>query len=141
MFFGFPSFTVPPSVFTLDLTTRHAEPWGRVEADVDADAYRVEQVRYPSQDGTPVTMFLVHHKRARRRDGNNPTLLYGYGGFNISLTPAFGRSSLPVPGARRRAAPWPTCAAAASTARTGTGPACSATSRTSSTTSSPPPSG
>ena len=102
--------------------------------------YEVEQVTYPSKDGTPITMFLAH-KKGLKHDGKNPTLLYGYGGFNISLTPVFSAGAVPVPGARRRATRSPTCAAAASTARTGTRPACSARSRTSSTTSSPRPSG
>jgi prolyl oligopeptidase len=89
LFFGFQSFTVPPSVYRLDLANPGpAELWGRVKADIDFDAYRVEQVTYPSKDGTPVTMFLAS-KKGLKRDGHEPTLLYGYGGFNVSLTPSF----------------------------------------------------
>ena len=67
------------------------ELWQRVEADVETTDYAVEQVRYPSKDGTSITMFLAH-KKGLKLDGNNPTLLYGYGGFNINQTPIFGPS-------------------------------------------------
>ena len=59
--------------------------------DIDFDAYEVEQVTYKSKDGTPVTMFLAHRK-GLKKTGKTPTLLYGYGGFNISLTPVFSAS-------------------------------------------------
>src|SRR5262249_10298582 len=58
------------------------------KADIDFAAFEVEQLTYPSKDKTPVTMFLAH-KKGLKRDGKNPTVLYGYGGFNISLTPTF----------------------------------------------------
>ena len=67
-------------------------------------------------------MFIAH-KKGLELDGNNPTLLYGYGGFNISLTPAFSVGQPGVDGAWAASTPWPTCAAAASTARSGTRPA------------------
>ncbi|HJT75658.1 MAG TPA: prolyl oligopeptidase family serine peptidase, partial [Gemmataceae bacterium] len=89
--FGFQSFTVPPSIYRLDLKTRQSELWQQVKADIDFTAYEVEQVRYPSKDGTEITMFLAH-KRGLEMTGANPTLLYGYGGFNVSLTPAFSAS-------------------------------------------------
>ncbi len=91
IFYGFLSFTVPPSVFHFDLKTLKTRLWQRVEADIDADAYEVKQVRYPSKDGTPITMFLAHRKGIKL-DGTNPTYLTGYGGFNISETPFFGAS-------------------------------------------------
>lgn len=91
--FGFSSFTVPPSVYRLDLATGTVALWRRVEADIDPDRFAVSQVEYPSADGTSITMFLV-----RRRDvdanGMRPVFLTGYGGFNISMTPAFSRSML-----------------------------------------------
>jgi len=94
LLFGFQSFTRPQSVYRLDLKKlAEAKPelWGQVEADIDFTQYEVEQVTYPSKDKTPITMFLGH-KKGLKLDGNNPTLLYGYGGFNVSLTPSFGAS-------------------------------------------------
>ncbi|HZT79689.1 MAG TPA: prolyl oligopeptidase family serine peptidase [Gemmataceae bacterium] len=92
--FGFQSFTMAPTIYRLDLAAKEArkpEVWERVQADLDFAAYEVEQVTYASKDQTPVTMFLAH-KKGMKRDGANPTLLYGYGGFNVSLTPAFSPS-------------------------------------------------
>jgi prolyl oligopeptidase len=91
LLFGFQSFTVAPSIYRLDLKTRKAELWEQVKADIDFDAYEVEQVTYRSKDDTPVSMFLAH-KKGLKKDGKTPTLLYAYGGFNISLTPAFSTS-------------------------------------------------
>src|SRR5262249_12472743 len=93
LFFGFSSYTVPPSVYRLDLATERPTLWSRVEADVDHDRYEGRQVSVPSADGTGITMFLVH-RRGLAWDGNGPTYLTGYGGFNISMTPAFSRSLL-----------------------------------------------
>jgi prolyl oligopeptidase len=93
LFFGFSSYAVPPCVYRLDLSSGGQEVWQQVVADIEPDQYRVEQVRYPSRDGTPVTMFLVH-RRGLVRDGRNPVYLTGYGGFNIPMTPAFSRSLL-----------------------------------------------
>jgi prolyl oligopeptidase len=91
--FGFQSFTAPPSIYRVDLKKPAEKPtlWGEVKADVDFAAYEVEQVTYPSKDKTPITMFLAH-KKGLKLDGANPTLLYGYGGFNISMTPSFNPS-------------------------------------------------
>jgi prolyl oligopeptidase len=90
--FGFQSFTVPASIYHVDLKTLPGPVnpvlWDRVAVNIDLDNYTVEQAEYPSMDGTPVTMFLAYRK-GLMKDGNNPTLLYGYGGFNISLTPLF----------------------------------------------------
>ncbi|MBI3624549.1 MAG: S9 family peptidase, partial [Candidatus Rokubacteria bacterium] len=92
-FFGFSSFTVPPTVYRYDLKSGKTEVWERVKADIDLSGLEVKQVFYSSKDGTRVPMFLVHRK-GLRLDGMNPTLLYGYGGFNVSVTPAFMRSSV-----------------------------------------------
>jgi prolyl oligopeptidase len=89
-FFGFQSFTVPPSIFSIDFS-KYESPslWDRVEApSIDPSAYDVKQVWYKSKDGTKVPMF-VFHKRGLVLNGKNPTVLTGYGGFNISLTPSF----------------------------------------------------
>ena len=108
MFFGFQSFTVPPSVYHVqfsdampDANARHKEEsanlrpatlWAKVDApSIDPAAYEVNQVWYTSKDGTRVPMFVVH-KKGLEKNGKNPTLLTGYGGFNVSLTPTFSRS-------------------------------------------------
>src|SRR3989441_3599009 len=90
-FFGFSSYTVPPSVYRYDLKTGAVTLWEQVRTDLDLSGLDVHQVFYRSKDGTRVPMFIVHRK-GLRLDGGNPTVLYGYGGFNISLTPAFSRA-------------------------------------------------
>jgi len=97
IFFGFQSFTVPPSIYRADLTKvalndLKSALWAKVEApSIDPSAYDVEQVWYTSKDGTKVPMFVVS-KKGIEKNGKNPTLLTGYGGFNVSLTPTFSRS-------------------------------------------------
>jgi prolyl oligopeptidase len=91
LLFGFQSFTVAPSIYHVDLRTQQTELWEQVKTDLDSAAYEVEQVKYPSKDGTPITMFLAH-KKGLSRTGHNPTLLGAYGGFNISITPTFNPS-------------------------------------------------
>jgi prolyl oligopeptidase len=93
LFFGFSSYTVPPSVYRIDLATGAQTLWRRVEADLDPERFEVRQVTVPSRDGTAVTMFLVH-RRGLVRTEDTPTYLTAYGGFNISMTPAFSRSLL-----------------------------------------------
>jgi prolyl oligopeptidase len=93
LFFGFSSYAVPPSVYRIDLETGERTLWQRVEADVDPDRFEVHQVSVASKDGTPVSMFLVH-QRGLALNGDNPVYLTGYGGFNISMAPAFSRSLL-----------------------------------------------
>ena len=89
MFFGFQSFTVPPAVYQVaDLSSRQSELWDRVNAPLDPANYEVNQLWYASKDGTKIPMF-VFHKKGLKLDGHNPTLLTGYGGFNISITPSF----------------------------------------------------
>jgi prolyl oligopeptidase len=86
MFLGFTSFTRPATPFRWDFRSGSLEPFEG--AGSSADEHEVEQVFFTSRDGTRVPMFVVH-QRGRLRDGRRPTILYGYGGFNISLTPAF----------------------------------------------------
>jgi prolyl oligopeptidase len=89
IFYGFESFTVAPSIYRYDLEKRSGSLWAKVDApSIDAAAYEVQQEWYHSKDGTRVPMFLVY-KKGLKKDGHNPTLLTGYGGFNISLTPSF----------------------------------------------------
>jgi prolyl oligopeptidase len=88
-FFDFSSFAVPPSVYRMDLASRKSGLWDKVEAPgIDPAAYEVKQLWYASKDGTRVPMF-VFHKKGLLLNGKNPTLLTGYGGFNVSNTPEF----------------------------------------------------
>jgi prolyl oligopeptidase len=92
VFFGFQSFTVPPSVYHVDLTGVKSTLWANVDApSIDPSAYDVQQLWYTSKDGTKVPMFVVS-KKGVEKNGKNPTLLTGYGGFNVSLKPTFNRS-------------------------------------------------
>jgi prolyl oligopeptidase len=93
VFYGFSSYTVAPSVYRIDLANGTSDLWRRVEADIDPARFVVGQVSYPSRDGTPISMFVVH-RAGLTLEGDNPTYLTGYGGFNISMTPAFSRSLL-----------------------------------------------
>ena len=87
-FLGFTSFLYPLTSLRFDFATGELTTLRRPELDFDAAGYETRQVFYTSKDGTRVPMFLIHRK-GLALDGDNPTLLYGYGGFNISLTPAF----------------------------------------------------
>jgi len=87
-FFLFTSFHIPTTVYRYDVTTGEREVWDRVEIPVDVDDFEVRQVFYSSKDGTRVPMFLIH-RRGLETTGDHPTLLSGYGGFNVSLTPRF----------------------------------------------------
>lgn len=87
-FLTFTSFNAPYSIYHVDLTSGERTLWDRLDVPVDPDSMEVKQVWYTSKDGTRISMFVVH-KKGLRLDGNNPTILYGYGGFNISMTPSF----------------------------------------------------
>lgn len=93
-FLSFTSYNEPSSIYRIDLRADTRELWARPEVPVDPALVEVKQVSYPSKDGTQVTMFLVH-KKGITLDGNNPTLLYGYGGFRIPLTPRFSATLFP----------------------------------------------
>ncbi len=92
-FYMFTSFTYPATVFKLDIDENKSEVFFDAGIDFDAEAYETKQVFYMSKDGTQVPMFIVHRK-GLDLNGDNPTLLYGYGGFNVSLTPFFSTSNL-----------------------------------------------
>ncbi|MBL8866565.1 MAG: S9 family peptidase [Gemmataceae bacterium] len=92
-FYTFTSYTTPPSIYRYDLATGESKLYRSSKVKFDPADYVVEQVFYPSKDGTKVPMFLSH-KKGLKKDGSNPVLLYGYGGFNISMTPAFSTSRL-----------------------------------------------
>jgi prolyl oligopeptidase len=88
IFYEFESFTAPPSIYRYDVEHGTSSVWAKVEAPINTADYEVSQEWYQSKDGTRVPMFLVH-KKGLKKDGSNPTLLTGYGGFDVSLTPAF----------------------------------------------------
>ncbi len=92
-FYSFSSFNRPPSIYRYDLNSGKSRLIRESKVDFLPDDYVVEQVFYSSKDGTKVPMFIAH-KQGLKRNGKNPTLLYGYGGFNISLTPGFSISRL-----------------------------------------------
>jgi prolyl oligopeptidase len=89
-FFGFVSYAIPPTVFEVSLSGQTAE-WARVESGIDPARYQVEQLWFNSKDGTRVPMFVVS-KKGLVKNGHNPTLLSGYGGFNVGRTPFFNRN-------------------------------------------------
>ncbi len=92
-FYVFTSFTYPTTVYRYDLMTGESTVFAAPNVDFDPNAFESKQVWYTSKDGTKVPMFIVH-KKGLELDGNNPTYLYAYGGFNISLTPSFSSSLL-----------------------------------------------
>lgn len=90
----FSSFLIPPSVYRLDLSTDTLEVFRAIPAGIDRERFEVHQEWFASRDGTQVPMFLVH-KKGLALDGSNPTVLYGYGGFNLSLTSVFVNTIVP----------------------------------------------
>jgi prolyl oligopeptidase len=88
LFFTFTSFTFPITAYTHDISSGETRIWKQLANDVDAQQYQAEQVFYRSKDGTRIPMFIVS-KQGTQRDGTAPTLLTGYGGFNISNSPYF----------------------------------------------------
>ncbi len=93
LFYSFTSFTQPNTIFRFDIPSGKSELFRRSEVKFNPDEYATEQVFFTSKDGTKVPMF-INYKKGMKKDGNNPVLLYGYGGFNISMTPAFSVSNL-----------------------------------------------
>ena len=90
-FFSFASFLRPATIFSLDMSALEPKVFKAPKLDFNPDAYTTEQVWFESKDGTRVPMFVTRKKNIAM-DGQNPTLLYGYGGFNISVTPGFSAS-------------------------------------------------
>lgn len=93
IFYSFSSFTVPNTVYKYNLESKEREVYFKPEVPFDGDKYVTRQVFYKSKDGTEIPMFIVH-KKGLELDGKRPTLLYGYGGFNLSLMPRFSVSRL-----------------------------------------------
>ncbi|MBC8155617.1 MAG: S9 family peptidase, partial [Bacteroidetes bacterium] len=94
VFYSFTSFTFPPTIYRYDIATKKSSVFRAPEVDFKPGDYETKQVFYPSKDGTKVPMFITYRKGIKL-DGTNPTLLYGYGGFNISLPPAFSPTRIP----------------------------------------------
>jgi len=94
VFYTFTSFTFPPTIYRYDIATKESSVFRAPEVDFKPTDYETEQVFYASKDGTRVPMFVTY-KKGLKMDGTNPTLLYGYGGFNISLPPAFSPLRIP----------------------------------------------
>ena len=92
-FYGFTSFIVPTTIYRYDLEAGKSAVFRQPKVDFDASRYETKQVFYASKDGTRVPMFLTY-KKGLKLDGKNPVLLYAYGGFNISLTPAFSVANM-----------------------------------------------
>lgn len=92
-FFQFSSFNRPATIYRLDVASGDRSVWQQPKLDFDPEAYAVRQVFYPSADGTRIPMFIAHREDVTPA-GTTPTLLYGYGGFNISLTPSFSVPNL-----------------------------------------------
>jgi prolyl oligopeptidase len=87
-FYSFSSFATPPSIFRYDVLTGKSELFRQAQVKFNPNDYEVKQIFYTSKDGTRVPMFITH-KKGIQLDGTNPTLLYGYGGFNIPMLPNF----------------------------------------------------
>src|SRR6201988_1801297 len=94
VFYSFTSFNFPPTIYKYDIATKKSSVFRTVEIPgFKPENYETKQVFYPSKDGTKIPMFLVYRK-GLKLDGNNPTLLYGYGGFNIVVTPTFSAARI-----------------------------------------------
>ena len=94
VFYNFTSYTTPGSIYSYDMATGKSKLFWKPNVKFDSDRYITEQVFYTSKDGTRVPMFITH-KKGMKLNGKNPTLLYAYGGFNISLTPSFNVNRIP----------------------------------------------
>ena len=93
LYYAFTSFTQPTSIYKMDIASGESELWSMPEVAFNPEDFVAKQEWYESKDGTRVPMFVVH-KKGLSLDGANPTLLYAYGGFNISLTPSFSASNI-----------------------------------------------
>ncbi|MBL8115237.1 MAG: S9 family peptidase, partial [Acidobacteria bacterium] len=92
-YYSFTSFTFPTTIYRYDFKTGTSEIFKQPKVDFDPAAFETKQVFYPSKDGTKIPLFITH-KKGLKLDGNNPTYLYGYGGFNVPLTPGMSVRNL-----------------------------------------------
>jgi len=88
VFYTFTSITFPPTIYKYDIATGESTVFRKPEVKFSPEDYKMEQVFYPSKDGTKIPMFIVY-KKGTQLNGKNPTILYAYGGFNISSNPSF----------------------------------------------------
>ena len=93
LYYAFTSFTQPTSIYKLDIASGESTLWSMPDVAFDPSEFEARQEWYTSKDGTRVPMFIVY-KKGLEKDSTNPTLLYAYGGFNISLTPSFSASNI-----------------------------------------------
>lgn len=93
IFYSFSNFTTPGTIYQLNLNSGESSLYKKPNFKINTDDFETKQVWFTSKDGTKIPMFIVH-KKGITLDGNNPLMLYGYGGFNISLTPAFSVSNM-----------------------------------------------
>ncbi|WP_066832672.1 prolyl oligopeptidase family serine peptidase [Rufibacter ruber] len=93
VFYTFTSYTYPSAIYQYEVAANKSTLFRKAEVDVDMDAYETRQIFYTSKDGTRVPMFITH-KKGLQLNGNNPTYLYAYGGFNSSQTPGFSISRM-----------------------------------------------
>ena len=92
-FYNFTNFTTPPTIYRYDMTIGESTLFRQPQVDFNSEDYQTQQIFYPSKDGIKIPMFITY-KKGLNLDGNNPTYLYAYGGFNVSLTPSFSISNL-----------------------------------------------
>lgn len=90
----FTSYTYPPTIYRYDVAENKAELFRKSEISFNAEDFISEQVFFTSKDGTQVPMSIIY-KKGLKKNGKNPTMLYGYGGFNISLLPGFSVGRIP----------------------------------------------
>lgn len=92
-FYSFTGFTTPATIYRYDMISGKSTIYRQPKVDFNPEEYETKQIFYTSKDGIQVPMFITH-KKGLKLDGNNPTYLYGYGGFNVSLTPSFSVSNV-----------------------------------------------
>jgi prolyl oligopeptidase len=92
IFYSYSSFNYPPTIFRYNIASGKTDVFRKSEVKIDTEKYETVQSFFTSKDGTKVPMFITY-KKGLKLDGNNPALLYGYGGFNIPMTPAFSISN------------------------------------------------
>ncbi len=94
-FFTFTSFTFPSTIYKYDIANNKSELFRKSEVKFDMEGYETKQIFYESKDGTKIPLFIVH-KKGLKLDGNNPALLYAYGGFNVPMQPGFSVTRIPL---------------------------------------------